>query len=43
LPDLPVALEVTVRVTHADFAALEQVVALRYREPVNQQIFALST
>jgi hypothetical protein len=43
LRNLPVALSVTVRVTHAGFAPLEQVLSLRYREPVNQQLLALST
>jgi hypothetical protein len=43
LHNLPVALEVTVQVTHTDFALLSQSIRLDYRHPVHQQLLALST
>ena len=43
LQSVPVALSITVRVTHAAFDALETIVQLDYRYPVNQQLFALTT
>jgi hypothetical protein len=43
LQNLPVALAVTVRVTHVAFDSLERVVLLDFRSPVNRQLFALTT
>lgn len=43
LQNLPVALSVTIRVSHAGFDPLERTVPLDYRYPVNQQLFALTT
>jgi hypothetical protein len=43
IQNLPVALEITVRVTHPDFETLETAVPLVYSQPVNQQKFALTS
>ncbi len=43
LLDMPVAGQVTVRVERAGFQNLELAVRLDYRQPVNQQTFALKT
>jgi hypothetical protein len=43
LHNLPVALAMTVQVTHADFPPLETVITLDYSQPVHQQVFALSS
>lgn len=42
LPDLPVAPQVTVRITKAGFVVLEIPITLDYRQPVYQQTFALN-
>jgi hypothetical protein len=39
--DLPLALQVSVRITRAGFATLEDIIHLDYRRPINQHQFAL--
>jgi hypothetical protein len=43
LHNMPVALEIRVRVNRSGFRALETRIALDYRQPVNRQIFALNS
>lgn len=43
IQNLPVALEITVRVTHPDFETLDTTVPLDFSQPVNQQKFGLTS
>lgn len=43
LHNMPVALEIRVRVDRSGFTTLETPIALDYRQPVNRQIFALNS
>lgn len=43
IQNLPVALEITVQLTHPDFETLETTIPLDYSQPVNQQKFALTS